>query len=476
MAHKGQKEIHNDPDLRREILGHVHALHMREIDDYQAWCVANGFNPSLKKSASQRDNEVRAYQLLAVKQRLKAHNQERNIRRQLRTIIATEVKPISADNGLLHQIRARLQQSPQRQLLSEAFTYLETKTDFLKDAAYVRGIDYLVTHSCSWIHPLAMWTPKTHNTARQFASLARHLLARYPVPAFMDSAWLSGNDKQQKWFIHIGQGGNIRTAPSLPLALTKKMAHCFMQAPEHLTAKGALRWAQIIALGGSRQLAQAINETRLARSFKDNEFWETVLQFFIRHPMLDVMHVNPIVDYIWNQKYEDRGGHLVDGVVRQNRPVQPNFTMRGRTADSLLRQVEQWHGRMGRESSAGDLYWRRALIGEFKYIEGAPKSGNQKLWTIRELLSSRELIAEGRQQRHCVASYARSCFKRTISIWTMELAELNGVSKRLTIELSLPSKTIYQVRGRRNRLADGKERDVIRRWAQQEGLKGTDFL
>jgi hypothetical protein len=46
---------------------------------------------------------------------------------------------------------------------------------------------------------------------RQFASLVRHLLAEYPVPAFMDSVWFK-RTRTQNWFIHVGRGHSIRDA------------------------------------------------------------------------------------------------------------------------------------------------------------------------------------------------------------------------------------------------------------------------
>ncbi len=476
VVRKSENQNRHGQDPHKQIMAHVHALRMREIADYQAWCIANGFSHTLRKTSAQRAKELDTYRAMAVKERLKASDRERNIGRQLQNIIEKKAKRSSVTNEVLHEIASRLGRSRARRLLGEVFTYLEEKSDLLTDVRYVRGIASLVEHRNSWIRPLEAWTAKTHNAARQFASLARHLLARYDVPAFMDTVWFSADSTQHGWFVHIGQGGNIRTAHKLPLALTKKMAHWFMQAPDDVSAEGALRWAQVMALGGSGRLARAVMQTRLARRFKDNAFWETVLEFFSRNPMLDLVHVNPIVDYIWNEKYEDRMERLPGGQLRRLGPAQPNFTMRGRTPESLLRQVNEWHRRLGKETSAGDLRWHRAAVGEFRHEEGGINSGKWKVWTIRELLSSRELVAEGRQQQHCVATYAQSCFRRVTSIWTLELAEPTGFTKRATVELALPSKTIRQVRGRRNRLADSKERDVIQRWAQQEGLKGKDFL
>ncbi len=55
-------------------------------------------------------------------------------------------------------------------------------------------------------------------------------------------------------------------------------------------------------------------------------------------------------------------------------------------------------------------------------VEGARDSKNMRIWPIRELLNSNELIAVGRHQRHCVATYAHSCYSGRSSIWAMEIA------------------------------------------------------
>lgn len=93
-----------------------------------------------------------------------------------------------------------------------------------------------------------------------------------------------------------------------------------------------------------------------------------------------------------------------------------------------------------------------------------------KVWQIRELLTSQQLVAEGKALRHCVASYARSCHAENCSIWTMEVETAEGTEKLLTIEVDPTRKEIRQVRGRHNRWAVEKEREIIQRWANREGL------
>ena len=124
----------------------------------------------------------------------------------------------------------------------------------------------------------------------------------------MDSVWFRGAHEeariQQSWFLHLGGGANIRTADLLPLGLTKNMAHHFLQAPDTYTVEEALRYGQIMGQDGDEALVEAVIDTRLGSSFEHESFWATVIQFLVRHPMLDPDLIGPIVDFIHEQRFE----------------------------------------------------------------------------------------------------------------------------------------------------------------------------
>ena len=112
------------------------------------------------------------------------------------------------------------------------------RTDLLRGRETLRFAHALLAlsaHQASWVRRPGNWEPRTHNAYRQFHSLVRHLIARYDVPAFMNTAWLEGLTPagvvHQRWFIHVAQGGNLRTAEGLPIPLTRRQAHLYLQAP-----------------------------------------------------------------------------------------------------------------------------------------------------------------------------------------------------------------------------------------------------
>ena len=250
----------------------------------------------------------------------------------------------------------------------------------------IAGLLALATHHKEWIRPLEEWEPNGISPLPRFSSLARHLLAAYAAPHFMTPLWFEGRSvearRRQGWYLHIGSGRNIRTADLL-LPYTKKMAHEFLQAPDHFTVEAALRWGQVRGLGGSKELALALTATRLGRSFESEDFWATVVHFFVNHPDLGLDQVGPVVDYLHHQRFIPEELFLNDGLRVELDPPQPNLSMKGRTPRSLLRQVGDWHDKLKRPRKSPLLMWKPSGIGDFRHVEreaprgsGAGRSAN----------------------------------------------------------------------------------------------------
>lgn len=428
------------------------------------------------RSALQRRKELVASIAMKAIEHMTQEKKDRNFKELIPKIYRKEYTVGHLRNTTGRAIAVAFRESNAPEAFLKLLLHLEDNSDLLSDATYVQGLSALANHHESWMRSVEKWRVGTHNRDRQFSCLARHLLAVYDVPHFMDSVWFTQNETHQSWFKHIGAGRNIRTAPDIPMTLTKKMAHCFLEAPRQYTVEEALRWGQVHGLGGNGHLVEALRETRLVRTFENDDFWVSVIRFFIANPMLDVSHVNPIVDYIWNQKYVNRQVYVERGVAREVGPAQPSFSMKWRTPGALLRQVEEWHRRLGRAEKGGKFQWTHSSIGEFCFQEGSAERHSMKFWYVRELLSSGELVEEGQAMSHCVSTYARSCHAGRASIWTMEAEDERGRRKALTIEVSLSDKRIRQVRGKGNRLPTRKEKGILERWAVREGLELASYI
>lgn len=106
----------------------------------------------------------------------------------------------------------------------------------------INRLKNLASRQSHWIRPCESWHPAEDNLRLGVRSLAHHLLADYPVPGFMDSAWdlPSGAEafRQQSWSIRLGRGMSFRSL-NLPLILTRQMEHLVRHAPDHYTAHQA---------------------------------------------------------------------------------------------------------------------------------------------------------------------------------------------------------------------------------------------
>ena len=487
--------------LSRDVLNHLHQLGLNNVKAYRQWCVENGFSRGLNKNKVNRSAEL----IVAQQNKTSSADDfqrlcERQPAQALQAISEGIVNRsdirnpelVAFSNAINAATKAKHEPMLNRRVLSRSIKHLsKSRARFIGSASSetLLAIVRIVQYCSRWARPLEQWVPKSKSPRRQFESLLQHLFAKYePMPTFFQQVWASDDNamgRYRLWYVRIAGGQNLRKC-DLPIPYTRRMAHWFMRAPNNFSVPQALRFGQVIGLGGNQRIAQRIATTRLADNFTHDDFWVTVIRWFIEQPLLDPVQIGPIIDYINFQRFEPeldmfRIGQQIDIEHHDLAPRQPNFSMRGRTVTTLLRQVNDWHQRLANDNRHQSFAWTSSGIPEFSLLEGGESSEGPdvlqamnesvKHWVIRELMSSKSLAIEGRQLNHCVASYAGSCRTRRSSIWTMELKRVSGTKKLLTIEVNLMTRTIVQIRGKSNRMPNEVERKIIRRWATEANLK-----
>jgi hypothetical protein len=481
--------------LRPRMARHIRELDLRNTHAYLAWCREVGVAPSLEKSSAERtrEREIAAQRRAVVEAQTRVH---RNPRRFLAEACAGRIDPAAMTRPGWREVAAALARSKdgvdQRQSLAGFLLHLEHISDLVFATAvvgrqprlYVEGLIRLHDRKRQWLRDPLEWRPRSHNAARQFSSLARHLLARYEVPIFLDAAWLRkerGLHLFRDWFVHIGRGQNIRTART-PYPLTKMTAHHFVRAPDDATIEGALMLADVKTLGGSPHLAAALMATRLGQRIEREParraFWLSVYRFFVANPMLDLRHAGAIVDFLAFQKFETQEVLVGPGEVEVRQPPHPDLSMTRRTPESLLRQVEEWHRELRIVRENDRRFWRASGVPGLAMRTGPrDRPEEQTHWRVRELLSGQELIDEGRRLHHCVATYAASCARGACSIWSLE--RRHGSEERaepvLTMEIDAKG-LMVQARGLRNRMPTDQEKRVLEAWMQKAELEPGPYL
>lgn len=491
MAKKRTKTAHDG--VKPSFAQHFRALGLANVHRYYAWCADRGFAASADKTPQQLAAELNYHAREQAK--LKARE---NLQNDVGAFLDLCCRNrISADDltrpgwANVQRAIAATRKTPQyRESLRDFLVTVAEKSDFLF-ADYQSGpfqLDYIdgllnLHHKRSyWRRDPADWRPKSRNRHKQFSELARYLVADYDVPLFLDEAWLRVDAIAQtyrNWFVHIGLGKNLRSAIA-PYPLSKKHVHWFLQTPDDYTIEHGLVWADVRALGGDPRLAEAVIHSRLGVALETREdrraFWLSVTRFFIDNPLLDRSHVGPIIDYLHFQKYQAGEIMVAPGLAQPVPPPQPGLTMRGRTPETLLRQMNAWHTELSRVRAAERGFFRASGFAGLELETGAEDSyGRRAVWRIRELLSAAELVDEGRRMRHCVASYAGSCAAGHCSIWTMDRLHPDGrVEKHLTLEV-LKTGALVQARGLANRLPTEQERHVLGAWVRSAGLRSVYY-
>ncbi|WP_299455919.1 PcfJ domain-containing protein [uncultured Microscilla sp.] len=339
-----------------------------------------------------------------------------------------------------------------------------------------------------WINTLESWQPvkhwnPTHKSGgfevyeAMLKDLLQHLFVKHTMPEFMYPAWQAQHSTHLWWFVHLGKGGNIKDVRSLPFKLNSKMAHYFTQAPRHYSIEKALLYGQVCALGGTEAFFEQWHATHWKRIYKDPLFFRQVIQFFAYYPELtNNREVAQVISFINAHKYDGQKVYTrAKGIVHEP-PVAPNFSLKGRTDQSIMRLVDEWLSSPRVLSSVFDdslLVWTPDPTNDFEYWDVE----KQVLYKISQLINNYELWLEGKAMMHCVGTYTHKCLGGYSTIWTM--TKVNGQGKEekcVTIEMGKKWR-ICEIRGKRNREPKPQEMEVIKQWVNKENLAlSIDYL
>jgi hypothetical protein len=338
------------------------------------------------------------------------------------------------------------------------------------------GVETLVNLSRfrRWhLRPVVEWQGTPASWRVVVSSLAHHLLCRYPVPPFLAASWYATEDayagKKREWFVAHARGASFRSL-DLPVVMTRRMEDIFLKSPHHQTIEHAIRGAELLALGASDQVVEAVLATRLASDLRNAAFWRTVWIFLAANgDAIDTAQIGPMIDFIQAVRHERLAVETPDGTVLRD-PPQPAFSMKGRTVSSMMRLVQEWHRRLGAANNS--LTWapssfRPLLIEEPSQDPFAPPA----VWRLMELTSAAQLRAEGSALRHCVGSYADVCSRGHLRIWSLRVQRGPHVRHLLTIEVDLRRRAVVQARGWYNRPASGKPLRLLEEWTVRERLR-----
>jgi hypothetical protein len=315
------------------------------------------------------------------------------------------------------------------------------------------------------------YVPRSHNLDKQLTGLIQHMYVKYPIPAFAYQACLPAAEDDRfalmqsvyrQWFLTLAQGGSF---PKLVRGImTSKEAAVFLAAPATYRFHENVWWARMKTAG----LPGSAIDFLIARLFQ-NQFFDDpdgrfaeVIRFFARfYAGMDRVTMGEITDFLAWKLAND-----------------PEFSLNGRTLGSVVRLTNEWRRLMQVAKLGQFVHWNGTGLPEWHY------SHKKYQWEVIELLTNRDLLNEGRKQKHCVYSYVQWCGEGRSFIFSLRgyWREVTGYSNqdkplycrgdeftRVTIELNANREAV-QIRGLQNRPTSDEEREVLRRWAGETGI------
>lgn len=331
----------------------------------------------------------------------------------------------------------------------------------------------------TWRELPSTWVPRGKSAHTQLVSLVEHLWVQFPMPSFLFEILTriprASTEKDLVEFYYAVAGGfSVYKAAQILIKtpLSKKMVHRFMQTKSGVSVIQAIRETQIEAFGGCRRLALALRNTPPGRSFMfDETFWSSIIQWFCNQPMLDPQQVPPLTDYINHCKTEDL-----------------QWSIKGRTVTSMTRGMERWHHILENIKKVKKVVFEPSGSNSGRWVRGKDPS-DMSVYTLTEILSTKDLAREGKKMRHCVYSYGRSIASGRTSIWSfrsqkherLHVEDAEGVKKTqftplddpehvVTIEILNAQKKVVQAQGKMNKPPPAWAMKFVQEWASRNGL------
>ncbi len=342
----------------------------------------------------------------------------------------------------------------EKRLFRDVLIKLDEKTELVAEEANIQALCNIMQYKTYWKNDLFKWKPVTKQAATQVKELASYLFCKYKIPEFLyQGLYETKNMQHLEWLIHLGDGGKVKEMKNIPIPFTQKMGHCFLNAPAKFSVTEALRWSQVKGLNGEDRLAERIAYSWIGtKAYSDEVFWEGFIQLVINGGMFNLNKLTELIDY-----------------VREERRVNTNYSLKGRTLQSLFRQSDKWHNRFA--GSRANQVWKPSGI------DGYRTEKKSEVVVLEELTESRKLSEEGKAMKHCVGSYAFYCAKGKSAIFS--LRKYSGgilLDIMATIEVNLSLQRIVQAKAKMNKPINEEAKKYMELWAMHEGLAINPYL
>jgi hypothetical protein len=383
-----------------------------------------------------------------------------------------------------------------RKLLVLSDTFLDHEFNY-------PAIKKILQYEEDFVRPIDTWGPKSRNAHQQILSLIRHVFAKYPTPSFLEKYFMMGNvpNSEVLLYIHMGAGKSLKTFEGFPkwLSIPNRSLHHLYTTPDTMDFVTAIRRCQVLYMGGDQYIFYALMRANILRENlpitkadgetdyhpRHDEFWQSVMKFFIEHRMIVPTKIAEVIDYINNVKFVDGREMDENGIFVAVNPPHRNFSMKGRNPQTLIDHSDEWHynrtriQRVNQRLVNNNRYVSTTKLKDYSWTGINIRNctitrGKDTKYQIIQLKTFFELRDEGSDMHHCVGTYASSCSSGKSTIFSIRQFIKNTFTQRMaTIELR--GFNLVQIRGKYNRKPDDVTLSIIKDWARGELLTISSY-
>ena len=348
--------------------------------------------------------------------------------------------------------------------------------DFPERTSAMGGIAVALYLAAFWVRRPADFVPKNDDLRQTVPDLMEHLFAVHPVPPCLRNAWFACYDDEAPdlrwiaWFILTGQGASIqRAGPVFGWRASPALLRHLPEAPGDLTPTDGFIWADIKRLGGDETELRRLRvhpeyaycpvwldgDPRVLPDPQPHEFEDFLadtVRWLARHRRVLTDEMCQLI-LPW-------GAHL----YRIQMHTTEHFSWKGRSPARAHRLAVEYA--QGIEMPYPNLRWKA------KGLDWKWTTEEDGTWSVRELLSAKELYEEGQAMSHCVSAYATHCHQGLSVICSLR----RGGRRRLTLEVHPDTFALIQARGAGNRAPTPQELVRLHEWQDRklQNSKGED--
>jgi PcfJ-like protein len=308
------------------------------------------------------------------------------------------------------------------------------------------------------------FVPRGVSPERVAKQLMHHLFGQHTLPRWLwKGLWQHGHEELLYSAIYAMQGKSLRELPGTRPALSKRMVHHFLRAPEGSCYQKGYRWAQVRRWGGTMRHFVSLRDSLIWVDDDEKEFWELLIKYLMSLPPLPAKEVNLLHQHLRYQRFgRHHNSDWSDCLPSQ--PENPHYKYQHLPMEKLLEQARQHQADCEALYRARLNGWPMRLPNlAFGYIS----VDRRVRWEAVELTSQQQLILESRRMNHCVKTYVNYCLQGTSAIFSIRR---NGKSVA-TIDLNPGTMKVDQVQGPCNTALEGDVLEAYEVWRSCVGLQ-----